>query len=81
MEFEEKSSSIQQLEDCEKLERKKECLKSIQKEMIEKLKEFYYFEEDLYPDFEKQIGYLINKYKVNEKKAKLNLNSFGFEEL
>lgn len=78
---EEASSSIHQLEDCEKLERKKECLKSIQKEMIEKLKEFYYFEEDLYPDFEKQIGYLINKYKVNEKRVKLNLNSFKSEEL
>lgn len=75
------SASFQGLEESEKFERKKDCLKSIQKEMIEKLKEFYYFEEDLYPDFEKQIGYLINKYKVNEKKAKLNLNSIELEEL
>ena len=39
------------------------CLQFIKNELLQKLREFCYFEEDLFPDFETRIKYLSGKYK------------------
>lgn len=52
------------LEEERKIEDSKlECLNFIYEELSRKLREYYYFEEDLFPDFEKRIQYLSNKYQ------------------
>ncbi|AWB52923.1 FRG domain-containing protein [Pasteurella multocida] len=43
-------------------ESKKQCLKAIKDELSQKLREYCYFEEDLFPDFETRIKYLSRKY-------------------
>ncbi len=43
---------------------KKDCLSQIFSEIRNKLKEYYYFTEDLFPDFEKKIQYYSNKYEA-----------------
>lgn len=40
-----------------------DCLNFIRDELIQKLREYFYFEEDLFPDFENRIRYLSNKYQ------------------
>ena len=47
---------------------KLECLNFIYEELSRKLREYYYFEEDLFPDFEKRIQYLSNKYQSESMK-------------
>lgn len=37
-------------------------------ELIRKLREYYYFEENLFSDFEKRIDYLSNKYQSGSTK-------------
>lgn len=44
-------------------ESKIRCLQAIKCELSKKLREYYYFEEDLFPDFEKRIQYLSSKYE------------------
>ncbi len=44
---------------------KKDCLSQIFSEIRDKLKEYYYFTEDLFPDFEKKIQYYSNKYEAH----------------
>lgn len=41
---------------------KKDCLEYINNELMQKLKEYYYLKEDMFPDFENRIRYLSNKY-------------------
>ncbi|MGL5899651.1 MAG: FRG domain-containing protein [Lactobacillaceae bacterium] len=41
-----------------------ECLQFIKNELSHKLREYCYFEEDLFPDFEKRIQYLSEKYEA-----------------
>lgn len=41
---------------------KKDCLEYINNELTQKLKEYYYLKEDMFPDFENKIRYLSNKY-------------------
>lgn len=53
----------QKLEDS-----KKQCLKEIKSELSQKLREYCYFEEDLFPDFETRIRYLSSKYDSNTSK-------------
>lgn len=47
---------------------KVESLRSISEEFTQKLREYYYFEEDLFPDFEKRIQYLSKKYESSSQK-------------
>lgn len=47
---------------------KKQCLKAIKDELSQKLREYCYFEEDLFPDFETRIRYLSSKYDSNTHK-------------
>jgi hypothetical protein len=47
---------------------KKQCLKAIKDELSQKLREYCYFEEDLFPDFETRIRYLSSKYDSNSSK-------------
>ena len=44
---------------------KEDCLEYINNELTQKLKEYYYTKEDMFPDFENKIRYLSNKY-VND---------------
>ena len=39
------------------------CLQHINDELSQKLYEFYYTKEDMFPDFENRIKYLSTKYK------------------
>ena len=56
-------------EEEEKIEDSKlECLKFMYEELSRKLREFYYFDEDLFPDFEKRIQYFSNKYQSESTK-------------
>ena len=41
---------------------KEDCLEYINNELAQKLKEYYYLKEDMFPDFENRIRYLSNKY-------------------
>lgn len=41
----------------------KKCLQHINDELSQKLYEFYYTKEDMFPDFENRIKYLSTKYK------------------
>lgn len=50
-------------EEKEIKESKVRCLQAIKCELSKKLREYYYFEEDLFPDFEKRIQYLSSKYE------------------
>lgn len=50
-----------------------DCLKFIKKELLQKLREYYYFEEELFPDFEKRIQYLSNKYESTQPKKRVSL--------
>ncbi|MBK0348964.1 hypothetical protein JDW15_10110 [Aerococcaceae bacterium zg-ZJ1578] len=43
-----------------------ETLKFIKAEFLIKLREYYYFEEELFPDFENRVHYLSKKYGKNE---------------
>lgn len=43
---------------------KVECLRFIKNEILHKLREYCYYEEDLFPDFEKRIQYLSDKYEA-----------------
>lgn len=52
---------------------KVDCLKAIKKELSQKLREYYYFEEELFPDFEKRIQYLSNMYESTQPKKKVSL--------
>lgn len=45
--------------------KKEECLKYIRAELIYKLEEYGYFEENLYPDFEKRLEFIDNFYHKN----------------
>lgn len=50
--------------ESESIEKSKiDCLNFIRDELIQKLREYFYFEEDLFPDFENRIRYLSNKYQ------------------
>lgn len=44
---------------------KEDCLEYINNELTQKLKEYYYLKEDMFPDFENKIRYLSSKY-VND---------------
>lgn len=66
----EKAEFIELLE-SEKLhieESKIETLKYILEEISKKLREYHYFEEELFPDFEQRIKYLSAKYESNFQK-------------
>jgi hypothetical protein len=79
-------SNIQQLDDFDKVSyeefldteknqiqnSKFNCLKFIKDELTQKLREYYYFEEDLFPDFEKRIQYLSEKYESNGQEKKIS---------
>lgn len=53
----------------------KEMFISINKDLENKLKEYCYTKEDMFPDFENKIRYLSNKYNDdNPKTKKLNIN-------
>ena len=64
-EREEKENYLKLLEsEANSLETSKSnCLQFIKNELLQKLREFCYFEEDLFPDFETRIKYLSGKYK------------------
>ena len=49
---------------------KEDCLEYINNELTQKLKEYYYTKEDMFPDFENKIRYLSNKYNKYEKQDK-----------
>lgn len=68
--IEEKSEYLKILEEEKnKIEESKLlCLNFMHDELIKKLREYYYFEEDLFPDFEKRIDYLSNKYQSESTK-------------
>ena len=68
--IEEKSEYLKILEEEKnKIEESKLlCLNFMHDELIRKLSEYYYFEEDLFPDFEKRIDYLSNKYQSESTK-------------
>lgn len=68
--IEEKSEYLKILEEEKnKIEESKLlCLNFMHDELIRKLREYYYFEEDLFPDFEKRIDYLSNKYQSESTK-------------
>ncbi|MBF0818310.1 FRG domain-containing protein [Streptococcus acidominimus] len=46
-----------------------ECLRHICEELIKKLKEYHYFKEDLFPDFERKIQYLAQHYEATTRKT------------
>ncbi|MDY6044736.1 MAG: hypothetical protein SPI65_04045 [Peptoniphilus sp.] len=80
--IEDKSDYLEYLNGAENnlADSKIECLNFMRDELTRKLREYYYFEEDLFPDFEKRIQYLSNKYqsestkKVVSDKMKPNSN-------
>ncbi|HDC9199614.1 TPA: FRG domain-containing protein [Staphylococcus aureus] len=45
-----------------------ECYEELRKEMLTKLKEYHYFENQLYPDLDKQIAYILSKYNDQSSK-------------
>ncbi|WP_294796184.1 FRG domain-containing protein [uncultured Fenollaria sp.] len=45
---------------------KTNCFRQINTEMLIKLKEYYYTKEDMFPDFENRIKYLLSEYSKNE---------------
>ncbi len=53
-------NNYREKQDIDKI--KLETLKKIQYDLLSKLNEFCYYMEDLYPDFEKQLQFLIDKY-------------------
>lgn len=57
--------NLLEFQKCSIKEVRKECLNFIKNELSNKLKEYYYFESDLFPDFEKRIQYLSEKYEAN----------------
>lgn len=59
---------ILEMEENEIEESKLICLNFMHDELIKKLREYYYFEEDLFPDFEKRIEYLSNRYQSESTK-------------
>ncbi len=56
----------QREEDIEK--KKVRCIQNIKRELTDKLEEYFYFEEDLFPDFENRVQYLMRKYKSDKRK-------------
>lgn len=59
---------------------KKDCLEYINNELTQKLKEYYYLKEDMFPDFENKIRYLSNKYvndDIQDKDYKESKNKKG----
>jgi len=70
-EREEKENYLKLLEsEANSLETSKSnCLQFIKNELLQKLREFCYFEEDLFPDFETRIKYLSGKYKSAANKS------------
>lgn len=46
--------------------------KFIKEDMVKKLREFYYFQEDLFPDFNDYLTFTKNKYLVKENTKQLN---------
>lgn len=52
---------------------KVDCLNAIKKELSQKLREYYYFEEELFPDFEKRIQYLSDIYESTQPKKRVSV--------
>lgn len=50
------------------------CINRIQSEIKQKLAEYFYCEEDLFPDFMKQLKYISNKYDLDSKDDGVSLN-------
>ena len=46
--------------------------KYINEDIVTKLREFYYFQEDLLPDFNDYLAFTRNKYMVKENTKQLN---------
>lgn len=44
------------------------CLNNVKSDILLKLKEYHYFREDLFPDFEQRIQFLSKKYESNTMK-------------
>ena len=45
--------------------------------MLTKLKEYHYFENQLYPDLDKQIAYILSKYNDQSSKNTFLICKFG----
>lgn len=45
-----------------------ECYEQMREEILNKLREYHYFENQLYPDLDKQIAYLLSRYKDESQK-------------
>lgn len=59
---------------------KKYLIGYIRNELLNKLCEYYYFEEDLFPDFENRIKYIAEKYECNkyeERKTRMNIEKIN----
>lgn len=55
---------------------KERMLRKVRVELIKKLEEYNYFEENLFPDFESKLKYTSNKYKANKRKEAINPEIF-----
>lgn len=53
---------------------KADSLREIRVEMLKKLNEYYYSEEDLFPDFFKQIEYVSRRYALNKEQTSISFN-------
>lgn len=55
---------LKQISCEEKIQEKKdECYEQMREEILNKLREYHYFENQLYPDLDKQILYVLSRYK------------------
>jgi len=64
-------NNYREKQDIDKI--KLETLKKIQYDLLSKLNEFCYYMEDLYPDFEKQLQFLIDKKVDDQINYQLNI--------
>ena len=62
---------ISQLEKTGTKEIKQDYYKKIQQELIEKLKEYEYYTNDLFPDFEDYISYKTKEFSVANETNKI----------
>ncbi|MCD8920855.1 FRG domain-containing protein [Staphylococcus gallinarum] len=60
---------LKQISCEEKIQEKKdECYEQMREEILKKLREYHYFENQLYPDLDKQILYVLSRYKDKTQK-------------
>ena len=60
---------LKQISCEEKIQEKKdECYEQMREEILNKLREYHYFENQLYPDLDKQIQYVLSRYKDKTQK-------------